>query len=68
MAVNSAGLDLGKWEDCMRIYFATFLQHPPSSATLKQLRSSILTAISPLRLDYEVHRLRGKAIEGETVK
>lgn len=46
------------------IHFAVFRQEASLLTPIDALRAAILTAISPLRLDFEVMKMRGRALEG----
>ncbi len=45
-----------------------FRQEPPGGCSGKQLRDTLVASTSPLRLDFEIMRQRGLAVEGETSK
>jgi hypothetical protein len=58
-------LEGGTREELVAIHKLVFGHQPPVLINAQRLRASILTAISPLRLDFEVNRLRGRAITQE---
>jgi hypothetical protein len=61
-------LEEGTYQELCAIWQKAFRQAPPAAARSFQLRSYLLTAMTRLRLDFEVMMLRGKAVNGETVR
>lgn len=59
------GLTLGTHDEVCNLHQRVFRHVAPDHVSTRALRASLLTAISPLRFDFEVHRLRGKAYDGE---
>lgn len=59
-------LEEGTRNELRAIWFKAFKQEAPASAVNHQLRSTLLTAMTRLRLDFEIMWLRGKAVLGET--
>lgn len=62
------GLEHGTRAELRSIWRTVFHQEAPASTLVDQLRASLLTAMTRLRLDFEVMSLRGKALNGETVR
>lgn len=62
------GLEEGTRSELRAIWTKAFRQEAPASALNHQLRATLLTAMTRLRLDFEIMMLRGKAVEGETVR
>jgi hypothetical protein len=63
------GLEQGTRAELRAVWRKAFHQEAPASAMVDQLRASLLTAMTRLRLDFEVMMLRGKALNhGETVR
>lgn len=62
------GLEQGTRAELRLVWRTCFRQEAPASAVVEQLRASLLTAMTRLRLDFEVMALRGKAFNGETVR
>lgn len=60
------GLEAGTRNELRAVWRKAFRQEAPASALVDQLRASLLTAMTRLRLDFEIMLLRGKAVDGET--
>ena len=60
------GLQEGTRTELRAVWFKAFRQEAPPTATVHQLRATILTVMTRLRLDFEVMMQRGLAVEGET--
>jgi hypothetical protein len=55
-------------EELVKAWRRAFGQNAPAEATARQLHRTIVVSTSSLRLDYEISRQRGYAIEGEVVR
>jgi hypothetical protein len=61
-------LEEGTRQELCAIWQKAFRSAAPVQARTSHLRSTLLTAMTRLRLDFEVMMLRGKAVNGETVR
>jgi hypothetical protein len=58
-------LDGGTRDELVVVHYKVHGHPAPPGTSERLLRASVLVAVSPLRLDYEVNRLRGRAFDGD---